>query len=1157
MEVDLKNLDDEQKNTTSPEEPKATSEKSASGESTADQLYLGKIKFDPKLRRGWLNFFVSRPRIIFLLIAFLTAIGIYSYQSLPRESSPEVKIPYAAVVTTYPGASPADVEELITKPLEGGIAGIKGVKQITSESSNSLSMITVEFDSKENLEDALRKLKDEVSGLSNRLPAEVSEPLVQEISADDSPIWVFTLSGDYDGFVLRHAAEEIKNELEKIPGVREVVVSGGDERQFSIDYDSSKLSFYNLSPALANQAVATRNSAIPVGSFDGEKYSYAIRTDAQPQSLEDLRSTPLVHTETGALIYLKDVASVQETAIKKTSLSRLSQGGSTPQESVSFQVIKKTGGNIIEIVDEGQKRLEAKLTTLPAGLTYATTLDMSDMIEKDFNQLTSDFIMTVILVFTILFLIVGFKEALVAGLAVPLVFFGTFAVMLFSGISLNFLSLYALILSLGLLVDDAIVVVSATKQYLKSGKFTPEEAVLLVLNDFKTVLTASTLTTVWAFLPLLLVSGIMGEYLKSIPITISTTLILSLIIALIINHPLAAVLERVRFGKGMFFSLVGSVLAIAFLVGSSGTPLGLVIAALLLALIVVAFLWYFKGGRLILKKNSKLMEEESLDDEKIKKKLINQSAPAGNNFFTRLFHGIIHFDKVLPVYEKYLRPIIEKRSARRRFLAGVTILFIIALLFPALGILKYEFFPKTDLEYVTIDIKAPHGLKLSETNKIVQEVETHLLAYPEIDNFSTVVGGGGALSYFSGSASSQANITIRLKPLEQRELKSYELADNWSQDLKDVTGSEITVSALSSGPPTGAEFEVQIQGDDLQELERITSDLEEILKGIEGVAVTKDSLEEAQADYTFVLNPERLELYDLNAAYVGAALRLAVSGTEVTTVLNDGEEIKVIAKVAEDKLENLSSLQNLQLTNLKGQPVFLKDVATIKLEPTAANISRINQARSVTLSAQLTATGNSAAVLEDFKARTKDYKLPNDYQIVYGGASQEITDSTNSMVRAMGVALLLIIITLVIQFNSFRQTLIVLATIPLALIGVSFGLTLIGVPLSLPGLIGVLGLFGIVVKNAIILVDKINLNLRTGIPYNEAIIDAGKSRLEAIFITSVSTIFGLLPITFSSEMWRGLGSVIISGLTLSSLFTLFVIPALYTVLIKPRKQKIN
>ncbi|MFA5471945.1 MAG: efflux RND transporter permease subunit, partial [Acholeplasmataceae bacterium] len=794
MEVDLKDLEKEQKSSIVNQDSD-----SSSGQSTADQLYLGKIKFKSKLRRGWLNFFVSRPRVIFLLIAFLVAIGLYSYQDLPRESSPEVKIPYAAVIATYPGASPADVEELVTKRLETGISGIKGVKQVSSESSNSVSMITVEFDAKENLEDALRKLRDEVNSLSGRLPAEVSEPIVQEISADDSPIWVFTLSGSYDGFVLRDFAEDIKDELEKVPGIREVLVSGGDERQFSIDYDSSKLSFYNLSPSVANSAVVTRNSAIPVGIFDGERYSYSIRTDAQPNGLEDLRNTPLSHTSEGAIIYLKDVASVQETALKKTSFSRLSQEGSAPQESITFQVVKKTGGNIIQIVDEGEKRLEAKLEALPAGLSYATTLDMSDMIEKDFNQLTGDFLLTIILVFSILFLIVGFKEALVAGLAVPLVFFGTFAVMLFSGISLNFLSLYGLILSLGLLVDDAIVVVSATKQYLKSGKFTPEEAVLLVLNDFKVVLTASTLTTVWAFLPLLLATGMMGEYLKSIPITISTTLILSLIIALIINHPLAAVLERIRFGKGLFSSVFIGLLGVAFLAGLYGGTVGLVVTVLVLALLGAASLWYFKGGRLVLKKNSELMVEESFDDEKIKEKLIKQSSVTETSFFTRLFHGIIHFDKVLPVYEKYLRPIIEKRLLRRRFLAFVTILFFIAVSLPLVGVLKYEFFPKTDLEYITIDIKAPHGLKLSETDKIAQEVENRLLAYPEISNFSTVVGGGGSLSYFSSvGASSQANVTVRLKPLAERSLKSYELADLWSEDFKDITGAELAVSALAA-----------------------------------------------------------------------------------------------------------------------------------------------------------------------------------------------------------------------------------------------------------------------------------------------------------------------------------------------------------------------
>lgn len=1146
MKVDLKNLDEES----------AAAESAPQAAPTADQLYLKKLTFNPRLRRSWLNFFVTRYRVVLLIIAFLTALGVYAYQALPRESNPEVKIPYAAVVTVYPGASPSDIEELVTKKLEAGISGIKGVKQITSTSQNSSSMIMVEFEASEDLEGAIRKLRDEVANIKGRLPADALEPAVQEISADDTPIWTFSLSGPYDGFALRDMASEIRDELERVPSIREVIISGGDEKQFQIDYDSSKLSFYHLSPTVANNAIAARNSAIPAGMFEGAEYSYAVRTDGRVNSLADLQNTPLWHSPEGAIIYLKDVATVSEAAIKKTTYSRLSQDGSQPQNSITFQVIKKTGGNIIKAVDEGEQRLHAKLKELPAGLSYSTTLDMSEMVENDFNQLAHDFLMTIILVFTILFLIVGIKEAFVAGLAIPLVFFGTFAVMLYSGISLNFLSLYSLILALGLLVDDAIVVVSATKQYLKSGKFTPEEAVLLVLNDFKGVLTTTTLTTVWAFLPLLLVSGIMGEYLKSIPITVSTTLVLSLIIALIINHPLAAVLERIRFTKSAFFISVSLILAAAILSGVFGGVVGFIIGIILFVVVLLAFKWYFKSGRTLIRHNSQLVAEEWADDEKIKLKLATQTQRKNNNLLTRLLHGVIHFDRILPIYERYLRQVIHSKKSRRRFIAAASILFVIAMALPAVGLVKYEFFPKSDFEYIFVDIEAPNGLKLAETDKIVSEVENRLLAYPEIKNFSTVVGAGGSNSFIGGgsSGSSKASITVRLKPLKERSLRSYELADKMNENFKDITSAKIIASSLEGGPPAGAAFEARIQGDELQELERIAKELAQTLSKIDGVASTDLSLKETTADYTFVLDPARLELYDLNAAYVGATLRLAISGLEVTTILDEGEEVKVVAQVAENKLDSLEALQNFQITNLKGQPVFLKDVARIELRPATASITRVDQRRSVSLTANLTAQGNATKVFQDFQKLTKNYELPTGYEIKYGGVSQENTNSMTSMVQAMAVAFLLIIITLVIQFNSFKQTAIILVTIPLALIGVSFGLALMRIPLSMPGLIGVLALFGIVVKNAIILVDKMNLNLRSGIPYYEAVVDAGKSRLEAIFITSLSTIFGLLPITLSSDMWRALGTAVISGLLLSSFLTLFMVPTLYVSLVKDPKK---
>ena len=319
---------------------------------------------------------------------------------------------------------------------------------------------------------------------------------------------------------------------------------------------------------------------------------------------------------------------------------------------------------------------------------------------------------------------------------------------------------------------------------------------------------------------------------------------------------------------------------------------------------------------------------------------------------------------------------------------------------------------------------------------------------------------------------------------------------------------------------------------------------------VPGAINVETSLKPTAPEYTFKLDPVKLEQNSLNAAYVGSFLRMAISGTEVSTILEDNKEVKIIARLDPGFVPTLDSLQNLQILNLRKQPVFLRDVATIELRPSVDSIMRVDQKRTVSLTAGADSTTNSTQLLAGFQERIRDYQLPNGYEIGYGGENEQNQESVLSIIRAMFIAVFLIIATLIVQFNSFRKAFIVLVTIPLALIGVFFGMALLQVSLSFPGLIGVLALFGIVVKNAIILVDKINLNIKSGIPFEEAIFDAGRSRLEAIFITSLCTIFGILPVTLSNETWTSLGSAIIFGLSLSSFLTLFIIPTLFRTLIK-------
>lgn len=1123
---------------------------------SSDYLYLEKLNFNPELRKSFLNFFVTNFRVVILMIMLITVWGVYSFVKLPVESSPEVKIPIAVVITTYPGASPADIEELVTKKIETRLSGLANLDTLTSNSSNSVSSITVEFNASADLKDSIRQLRDEVSNAKTDLPSEANDPIVKEISLNDTPILTASLAGPYDGFTIRKYAEDIQDELEKITGVREVNISGGDTAEFEVAYDPAKLILFGITADQANSVIKGANLAVPAGSFEGKEYVYSVRSDARFYSADELAAIPIMHTDNGAFVFLKDIASVSEKAIDKTIYSRFSTGGKQSESAVTIQIIKKTGGSILDTSDLAKAKINEMLQKMPQGLHYGITVDMSDLIREDFNQLIHDFLLTIVLVFFILLLVIGLKEALVAGLAVPLVFFVTFGVMLMNGISLNFLSMFSLILALGLLVDDAIVVVSATKQYLKTGKFTPEEAVLLVLNDFKVVLTTTTLTTVWAFLPLLLASGIIGQYIRSIPITVSVTLISSLFIALMINHPLAAVLERVRLGKNLFYFLILLIFGAGFLGFSVlGGFFGILILLLSIVGDVLMLRWYLAGGKTELKANEELVEREWRDDELIKRKLKEQgTAEAFSGWWSQLQHGIFHLDRVLPYYENILKRLLATKKTRVKALLLVFALFVIALALPATGVIPSEFFSKADSDTLYVNVEGPAGLKLEETNRIVERIEEKLLTYPEISDFSTLVGTGAAgqhISVSAGSPSNSAAITARLVKREKRKVAAYELEEIIRRDLGFIKGATITVASMSGGPPSGAAFEAQIRGEDLQELDKIAKNLKVLLASIPGVVNIDVSLKESPAEYSFQLDPDRLEFYNLNAAYVGSVLRMAISGSEVTTVIREGKETKVVARFDENKIPDLTAIQNLQILNLRKQPVFLKDVAKIELKPSVETITRINQKRTVVLSAGVDATTRSNQVLAAFQDKiAKDYTMPVGYDIVYGGENEQNAESVLSILRAMIVAFAMILSTLVIQFNSFKKALIVVVTIPLALIGVFFGIALVRLTLSFPALIGIVALFGIVVKNAIILVDKINLNLKNDIPFQTAIIDAGKSRLEAIVITSICTIVGIIPVTLSNETWMALGSAVIFGLMLSSLLTLFVVPILFMTFIK-------
>lgn len=1144
---------------------------------SSDSLYLQQLTFREKDNKTWLNFFIKNFRVTILIVLGLLLWGGISLGMLPLESNPEVKIPYGVVTITLPGASPSDMEELVVDKIEAKVSNLTGVKQVRSSSLNSFASITVEFRAEEDIKDALRRLRDAVDSVKKDLPVDASEPSVTEVSFSNAPVWTVVVTGPYDNFTLKKYADKVKEELEKLPGTSEVNMSGGDNYELRIQYDPQKLQTYNLTMDQANSMVKAANIALPLGTMNISNFQYAVRVDGKFSGAAELRELPISNAN-GQIIRLKDVAVVMEMAKERDVYNTFSSNKGQLQNAVTLNIVKKTGSSIITLIEKGKEKInELKAGDLPKDLIIETTLDQSTIIHRDVEQLVHDGILTIILVTTVLFLFVGLKEAFVAGLAVPLVFCATFGLMLFTGITLNFLSLFSLILSLGLLVDDAIVVVQATKQYLKTGKFTPEEAVLLVFHDYKVLLTTTTLTTIWAFIPLILATGIIGQFIRSIPITVSVTLAASYVIAIIINHPMAIILERFRLTRSYFKAVFG-VVAIALLLSIFTTVTGkapLIAGSIAILIFGISFFalltWYRSSLKATLLKNEEMILEEKADPEKIKAKIRHHYLDEGQqkSFWSRVINGVIKIEKLLEVYGKILKGILTRKKTSYAILVMVGLLFIGSVSLPATGILRSEFIPPADSEYLYINIEGPQGLITSETKKIAEKVEPFLFKENAIKNFSLVIGASGVntsdrTSGGSGNGKTNAaQFAINFYPYKSRPVseatgkveKSYQVAQRIRKEVAAIPGAKITVVEVSGGPPSGSDFEVRVLGTDLKELEKQVNELKEILAQIPGAININTSVSLTPGEFTLKLDPEQMQLRGVTAGQIAATLRTAFTGSEITKILRNGDELSIRAEFNEKLISDIDSLKSLALSNGRGQTFTLGDISKVEIESSLNSISRINEKRALILSAGVEKPHLPAEVLAKFKELVKNHPLPNGYEIVYGGQNDTNTESVLSILRAMIVAMILIIGTLVIQFNSFRKSILVLATIPLALTGVFIGLTLTGFTLSFPGLIGILALFGIVVKNAVILVDKINLNLRVGIPFIDAIVDASKSRLEAIFLTSVCTIIGMIPITISSETWQGLGMSLIFGLMSSTFLTLFIIPMLFSMMVKKSHEK--
>ncbi|MFH1375883.1 MAG: efflux RND transporter permease subunit [Patescibacteria group bacterium] len=1040
------------------------------------------------------GFFVNNWRVTLLaIIAFFVA-GTASLFTLPLESDPEVKIPIAVVSTAYPGASPADVEKLITDRLEEKLKNLEDLDKLTSSSSEGVSSITVEFDARADLTESIRDLRDEVDNAKADLPEDATDPVVTEIRADNWPIITVSLLANLPPDEMKMYAEDLQDILEGLPGASEVILSGIEQEEMQVLVDIQKLEGYGISLATVVSAISANHIDFPIGALRTNEFYYTASLKGQFDSAEELLNLPITSFG-GQNIYLRDIAEVREVFAEKTSealIYRVSEDDY--RESVTLQVKKKTGANIIELADRVKEEVqEYKQEELPPQVDVLVTSDWSKFIRQDVLTLGRSGLQTIAIIFLVLFLALGRKEALMVGFSIPLIFLIAFTGLSLIGETLNGIVLFSLILSLGLVVDTSIVIMEGIYDGVKKEGLPGREATLLAIHTYKAPLISGTLTTVSVFVPMMLMTGIMGEYIKHIPYTVIITLTASLFVAIFLLSGIAA---RV-------------------------------------------FRDYYKKSKV-------------------------DKQPICNRCITPLKEW----------YLKKLRHILDSKVKRRGMVIGAVAAFLIAMSFPFVGILKVEMFPLIDFDFFMLNVELPTGTTLQETAKVTERAEKMIRDLPEVENFVTIMGGAGANFTFDAggtAGTSKAQITINLTDMSDRKIKSYEIADMLRKKVAAITEADVAVEELSAGPPTGAPVEVRVKGSNVAELEVLAVRIREELKLIEGARDVSTDVEHGTGEFHFQLKRDRLNFYGVTATQVAADLRTAVFGNDSVKILRNGEETPIVVSldfrteeckadktnqilekrdritICRNDPQDISQIENLLITTPKGS-VPVSELAEISLQPTISVIHHRDTETVVNVRAYTHEGVLPSEIMQKLQARVDSLEIPKGVKLEFGGETEDITESYQSLASAMLVGIALIALILVLQFNSFRQPFIIMFTLPLALIGVFTGLALLGRNFSFPGFIGIVALSGVVVNDAIVLIDRINKNIQKGIPKLESIIRSGGERLQPIILTSITTAAGVLPLAFTNEMWGDLAWTIALGILFSTALTLVMVPIFYNAL---------
>ena len=1107
---------------------------------------------DTEKEFGPTSWSIDNKTSIYVITVLLTIIGLFAYVKLGKEKFPDIVIPRIIVATVYPGTSPTDIENLVTRQLEKEIKGVNGVKKINSTSNQDYCIVDVEFNSGINVQYAKQLIKDAVDKAATELPNDLpTPPTVKEVNISEQPIMFVNLSGNLPAAQLKKLADDFQDDIEALPEITRVDIVGALEQQVNVNVDLNKLQASQLSFGDITRAISSENVTVSGGSIDVGEQKRAVRVAGQYVNAADIADIQIKNLR-GAPVRLGDIATVVDGFKDRESYASLDG-----QPAVTLNVVKRQGENLLDASDKIHALVKDAELTAPKGLKITITGDTSNDTRNTLNDLINTIIIGFLLVTLILMFFMGTTNALFVGLSVPLSMFIAFILLPVIGFSLNIVVLFAFLLALGIVVDDAIVVIENTHRILherpdlstaQAAKFAAGEVFIPVL--------AGTLTTVAPFVPLMFWPGLIGSFMFYLPVTLIITLGASLLVAFVMN-PVFAVTFMQR--EEHLDRVEKPQLTRGFLIGMGG-----------LALLAVG--GYLSGSKFFGNLMLTVLVLCLLD----KYVFVYMIAGFQRSVLPRLQDG----------YARLIEVAVGGRVWRQLgIIGGLVVLGVLSIM--ALGARKpkVDFFPKGDPKFIYTYLQMPVGTRVELTDSVTRILEKRVYGVigkhnPDVESVITNVAiGAGDPQVATAQGVSQSNlgkVAVAFKELADRTGPlTHTYMDKIREVVKGIPGASVTVDQESSGPPQAKPVAIEVSGDDYPKLAALSKKVERYVDSLKigGIEDLRSDLEDRNPEIAVDINRRRANREGLSTGQIGLEVRTAIYGFEASKFKTPDDEYPIQVRYAKPYRDNIDAIVNApitfrDITNGSIRQVPLSAVADVHYGTTYGGIKRKDTHRLITISSNVLNGFTGPDVVANVERALKSFPVPAGYTIKMGGATEDQKETSDFLGVAAGGALGLIFLVLVSQFNSVSKPLIILSEIIFSIIGVMLGLAITGqnVSIVMSG-VGVIALAGIVVKNGILLVEFTDMLRAQGMNLHDAIVLAGRTRLNPVILTATAATLGLIPLAVglnvdfyelfnsgnphfflggeSVVFWGPLAWTIIFGLTFATLITLLVVPVMY------------